>query len=141
MCGHLRPQVLRSGGGHGCRAAGQRGERARHAAGAAAAMRAVGLGGSIPFCLGGKGRLLIKFGRFPFHKAQRALGAVQTRAEAVTVDVADKFGFAVNDGKRALSAVEYALPAAVALFFVNLNDGTFHIMPPLPGAPAPRACR
>ena len=46
-----------------------------------------GLGGSIPFCLGGKGRLLIKFGRFPFHKAQRALGAVPHREPCLVLQV------------------------------------------------------
>ena len=122
------------------RAACKRRKGARHAAWAAA-VGAVGGGCTLPLGFGSQSGFFIKFGSFALYKAQRAFGAVKAGPKAVTIYIADKLGLAVNDGKRALGTVKHTFSTAVALFFVDLNDGTFHSMPPLRDASAPLAFR
>jgi hypothetical protein len=53
------------------------------------------------------------------------------RAEPVAEQIADESRLAVNDLHGAFGAVRNACPAAVAFFFVNMNDGSFHGFPSL----------
>ena len=66
-------------------------------------------------------------GGFALHERDRAGGAGgQAVAEAVAVVVAHQFGFAVDHCDGAFVACRRARAAAVAFFFVDVNDFPDH---------------
>ena len=114
-------------------------DTAHPAAGAAAGVRGM-CGLHLLFALVGlHGRLVIRR-RFALDKMDgihRAGG--QTVAEPVAVIVAQELGLAVHDADGALVAGRRARAAAVALFFVNVDDLTDHNIPSLSkNRPGPR---
>jgi hypothetical protein len=67
--------------------------------------------------------LIIKRRRLALDDRDCAAGAIaQARAQAVAVDVRDKFRFAVHNSNRPLGTGRNALAAAVTLVFVNVDD-------------------
>jgi hypothetical protein len=73
------------------------------------------------------GRFLVKIVCFALDDVQGVLRAMPDAGpEPVTKHVSYNLGLAVDDGQSAFGASSHALAAARALFFVYLNDFSFH---------------
>jgi hypothetical protein len=73
--------------------------------------------------------LRVELGCFSFDDPQSTLRAL-TKAgpEAVTIDILDQFGLTIHYFNGALGTGNDALPAAIAIFFINFNyfSNRFH---------------